>query len=321
MNRWMQAAGMAVVSLMIVSSLGYAEPILINGRPGSDFDAGDAVVVDAEDNVIVAGYLQTTATTAALTIIKFGPDRSEIWRRVLGDIPSGFLGDAADRTLALDRNCHVIVVGSVVRPGTGTDFFVAKLDKETGAPWWQPMRISGADNSDNRATAVAVDAENHILAVGFLGDANANSVFFAVKIDSETGAEIWRRSLPSSPGFALDQAHAVAVMRNNDVAVAGLLSGHFGVVRLNATTGMVQPGWPQIVIGTANSAEPRTGGLILLYAPLTRTGLRHAGVRAHRHPVHCCLPDRGRYPRHFASTTWGTALAGAVLSGSGLTPI
>jgi outer membrane protein assembly factor BamB len=240
---------------MIVSSLVYARPIFINGMPGSDFDAGDAVVVDAEGNTVVAGHLQTTANTAALTIMKFGADRSEIWRRVLGDIPAGFLNDAADRTLALDHNGHVVVVGSMVRPGTGTDFFVAKLDKETGAPLWQPVRIRGTDNSDNRATAVAVDAENHIIAVGSLGDANANNVFLAVKVDSETGAEIWRRSLPGSPVFPLDQAHAVAVMRNNDVAVAGLLSGHFGVVRLHAATGMVQPGWPQMVIGTLNSTD------------------------------------------------------------------
>jgi hypothetical protein len=176
MNRWMQAAEMAVVSLMIVSSLVYARPIFINGMPGSDFDAGDAVVVDAEGNTVVAGHLQTTANTAALTIMKFGADRSEIWRRVLGDIPAGFLNDAADRTLALDHNGHVVVVGSMVHPGTGTDFFVAKLDKETGAPLWQPVRIRGTDNSDNRATAVAVDAENHIIAVGSLGDANANNV-------------------------------------------------------------------------------------------------------------------------------------------------
>jgi hypothetical protein len=260
MNRWMQAAEMAVVSLMIVSSLVYARPIFINGMPGSDFDAGDAVVVDAESNTVVAGHLQTTANTAALTIMKFGADRSEIWRRVLGDIPAGFLNDAADRTLALDHNGHVVVVGSMVRPGTGTDFFVAKLDKETGAPLWQPVRIRGTDNSDNRATAVAVDAENHIIAVGSLGDANANNVFLAVKVDSETGAEIWRRSLPGSPVFPLDQAHAVAVMRNNDVAVAGLLSGHFGVVRLHAATGMVQPGWPQMVIGTLNSTDSALRG-------------------------------------------------------------
>jgi hypothetical protein len=61
----------------------YAQPIFINGMSGSDLDAGDAVVVDAEGNAVVAGHLQTTATTAALTVIKFGADRSEIWWHVL----------------------------------------------------------------------------------------------------------------------------------------------------------------------------------------------------------------------------------------------
>ena len=61
------------------------------------------------------------------------------------------------------------------------------------------------------------------------------------------GNILWQMSGPDLAAFHQGTVNALVVMDNNDVVVAGTLAGHFAVLRLDAATGAVLPGWPLLL--------------------------------------------------------------------------
>ncbi|MCC6551596.1 MAG: hypothetical protein IT372_01070 [Polyangiaceae bacterium] len=178
--------------------------------------AGTAVAVDGQSNVLLAGWfkgeldmddLQSTGETDVF-IAKLSPAGDVLWGRVA---PSTNAGKALG--LAADGAGNVVVTGSFrtsikIGPDTHTtagdkNIIVAKLD-DNGTPIWSR---SFGDDADQEATAVAVDPVGDVLLTGgFLGriDSGAGVLtatgaadgFFA-KLDPD-GGTLWARSFGDS---------------------------------------------------------------------------------------------------------------------------
>ena len=121
---------------------------IIETGAGSALDifenAGNAVAVDGENNVIVAG--NTEAGDAALTdsnqifVAKYSPKGNLLWQRSLGDNPG------AERAYAVDVNSsnNIIVGGSTLPDGAATvQTYAVSLDSD-GELIWQHSLDTGS---------------------------------------------------------------------------------------------------------------------------------------------------------------------------------
>ena len=50
-------------------------------RPGSAFDSGNGIAVDASDNVVVAGQSAENGSRPDFYTVKYSPDGSILWQR------------------------------------------------------------------------------------------------------------------------------------------------------------------------------------------------------------------------------------------------
>ena len=166
---------------------------------GSTEDYGEAIEVDQDGNVYVAGYFNGTADfnpgsgQASLTsagdydlfIAKFDANGQFIWARRIGDV-----SDDQAKDIALDTAGHVVMGGYFngtidADPGTGmepltsaggNDILLVKLTPDADFEW----AVAFGDTGDDAARALATDAENSILITGR----------FEERVDFDPGAGI-----------------------------------------------------------------------------------------------------------------------------------
>lgn len=186
-------------------------------------DAGRAVAIDADGNVVVAG-----TTSGALEGDGFGgqdafvrkhdADGNELWTHQFGTT-----GDDEAVGVAIDAAGNVIVAGSTAgaledESLGGTDAFVRKLGPDGEHLWTRQFGTS----SEDEGRGVATDAAGHIVVTGWTrgalaGDnAGADDVF--VKKLGSGGDIVWARQFGTG---AIDRGRAVTVDGSGNVVVTG----------------------------------------------------------------------------------------------------
>ena len=165
-------------------------------RPGASADGGNAVAVDASDNVIVTGYSADERSEPDVYTVKYTPDGSILWERHFAG-PSGF-GDIG-RCVVIHPDGDVIVSGDSgfavpVKP----DYYTVRYAAEDGAERWK-VRYDGPLEANSKPQAVAIDAEGNVLVAGF------NEL---LKYSAATGAGTWQAPLPRDP-FTFTETMAV----------------------------------------------------------------------------------------------------------------
>jgi outer membrane protein assembly factor BamB len=133
------------------------------------------------------------------------------------------------------------------RTGTvraSSQFTVLKTNRQCNLVW--RASIPGTASGHGEARRVAVDAEGNVIAAGFVPAAGSSQDAKVIKIAPE-GNVLWEMSGPGLSTFHQDTINALVVMENHDIVVAGALSGHFAMLRLDAATGAVLPGWPLLL--------------------------------------------------------------------------
>lgn len=205
--------------------------------PGGAFHDGEAnaVAVDRQNNVIAAGWTTRTGPTGAVagtsfTVAKWDADGTLLWQTRLGGTYLGGTGDDKALDVKVDSRGDVIAAGSMINASAnaeGTvvadeDFTVVKLSGATGAQQWRFTRRGTDFGGTDRATAVAVDLQDNIVAAGFMRNFGSNRDIALVKI-SPTGAAVFGPVLAGF-SFGADEATSVAVDGQNHVAVAGFVT-------------------------------------------------------------------------------------------------
>jgi uncharacterized delta-60 repeat protein len=157
---------------------------------GGRFDEALAVAVQADGGIVVAGS-SSDATGSDMAVARYTRD-GLLDTSFDGDGMAlvDFGGDAVARAVAIQRDGKVVLAGRVIR-GSGAgccaaDFALARLTR-AGAPdrsFGGDGRVdtdflAGADNGQDAADAVLVQADGRILAAGS-GVAGGGSVDFAV---------------------------------------------------------------------------------------------------------------------------------------------
>jgi outer membrane protein assembly factor BamB len=177
------------------------------------------------------------------------PNGTPMWRRTFRGSGRPFYDPEEEEThrptnsvasLVVAPRGDVIAAGVLENTDTGQDFVVIKLAGTTGDERWRRvLKGTGFDYRDDRgttrhvpdyATAVAVDAERNVVAVGFISTPDSDFGGAVVKLSPRDGHRLWRTPLSDgvATAVAVDSAgHPVVAARDS------LLS----VVKLRADTG------------------------------------------------------------------------------------
>jgi uncharacterized delta-60 repeat protein len=225
---------------------------------GAKTDLGTAIAIQPDGKIVVVGSALSGATDVDFAIARLNPDGtldstfgSNGLRTVGIDLAAPFVDRAS--AVAIDSLGRIVVAGTATA-GTGidTDFAVIRLlangdlDPSFDADGRQtiPFDVSGGTLED-RATGVAIDAQNRIVIVGTVAAGVAGDFDFGVARLVENGEldTSFNTTGRLQIGFDLgganaDSASAVGIDANGRIVVAGTVQisnfgdTDFGVVRL-----------------------------------------------------------------------------------------
>lgn len=141
---------------------------------GGSYDEADAVGVDSQNNIFVAGYSFDGITNNFHTV-KYGQNLNRLSTAAY-DV--GSVNQAT--SLAIDHSDNVIVAG-FSRTGANNDFFIRKYDNSLRTLYSASFNSGGTN--DDRATAVAVDSSDNIIVTGRMFDGAASYNYCTRKYD------------------------------------------------------------------------------------------------------------------------------------------
>jgi uncharacterized delta-60 repeat protein len=115
-------------------------------------DVPEAVAVDAQDNVVVAGSITRRKTGGDWCVAKYDPRGTLLWRTTLTRTVAGF-----DQALALvvdPDDAHIYVTGRMFGTSTGDDVITVRYRPDGRRVWRE--RWDGAKSGPDRATSIAL---------------------------------------------------------------------------------------------------------------------------------------------------------------------
>ncbi|MCX6311619.1 MAG: T9SS type A sorting domain-containing protein [Bacteroidetes bacterium] len=190
--------------------------------PGSVFDAGSDIVVDAAQNVFLTGYARDLigTTNYSYVTIKINAAGTQQWASIY-DGPSSDVDEATAITLTPSGN--VAVTGhSIGTAQTAEDCATILYNGTNGNSIWIRRFDGGAVNYDE-GTAIAADSSNRIFVTGFSYANASNNNFLTIKYEAN-GDTSWIVKY-NGPGNNSDQAYAIAIGPTAEIYVAGMSKG------------------------------------------------------------------------------------------------
>lgn len=168
-------------------------------QQGQTTDVARSVVVGADGNVYAAGMTGTWPSMDQL-IVSLTPAGEERWVTVHGGSAGG--ADSANAiTMGPDGNLYVAAIGDEIA-SANFEFVVLSLEPDSGAERW--VYATGASYIDE-ATSVVCGPDSSVYAAGYFWGSGPASMA-VVKLDPETGAEVWQTAYNRGDGRAMDLA-------------------------------------------------------------------------------------------------------------------
>src|SRR5262249_13833497 len=167
------------------ATTGALEWIYTRNGTGNATDTAFGVTLDASDNVFAAGFLTNNGSGSDFTTVKLAAATGvESWRREVS-------GGASDQALAvaIDSLGNPIAAGFLRGPDATPDFAVIKFAGATGLTLFQ-RTIAGAGVATDQARAIAVDADDNVLAGGSTDATGLNPEFVVIKASGVDGGDI-----------------------------------------------------------------------------------------------------------------------------------
>jgi hypothetical protein len=233
---------------------------------GAPYSSAVDVAVDAGDDVVAAGSIQTNGDALNdFALVKLsGATGGELWRYVIVGENTGY---SYANAVAVDTAGDVVAAGELNRGSHSlaarTKFAAVKVSGTTGTELWR-YEIPAA--SGNRVISPAFDvalagATQVVVAGQTQNDPNAALVkaFTVVKLAAANGSEIWRRDVVGTTVGGVNAAWTVGVDSAGDVLAAGYTDNvstglDFTVVKLAGSDGAEL--WRYVAHGTGIDTNP-----------------------------------------------------------------
>ncbi len=191
-------------------------------------DVPNAVAVDGSNCVIVTGYSEGFPSSpdyynGDYATIKYSSAGEVLWINRYGGSGDGsnmFSGWDGAAAVAVDHNNDVIVTGKSSN-GTNGDYATIKYSSN-GAELWV-RRYNGPPNSEDSASAVAVDAGNNVIVTGSSVGSASTYDYLTIKYSS-SGDPLWTNRY-NGPANSADHANTLTVDASDNVIVTGESAG------------------------------------------------------------------------------------------------
>ncbi|MDF7815235.1 SBBP repeat-containing protein [Hymenobacter sp. YC55] len=223
--------------------------------PNNSLDLATAITLDAAGNVYVTGTSSGPASSYSYVTLKYSADGQQLWQatyRGLGLLTSRY-NVATD--IVVDAASNVYVTGYSTNNAGKYSYATVKYAGAGGQQLWA-ARYTGASNSDNLTTNLAVDAASNVYVTG-TSYAGNQSDYVTVKYTAG-GQQTWAATY-NAPGNGYDLVSDVAVDAAGNVAVTGTSdngsSYDYATVKYSATG---QPLWETRYNGAGNGYDEAT---------------------------------------------------------------
>jgi hypothetical protein len=221
----------------------------------SSIDAGNAVAVDGNGNVVIAGYADNATGRYDYYTAKYAAANGAVlWER--NDNGPGNSNDYAIGVV-VDAGGNAVVTGSSFDSVTGfADFHTAKFASANGAPLWD-RGYGGPADSHDLVTALAMDASGNVIVTGASIGVENSIDFFTAKYAASNGGVLWEHRY-NSPENGDDFPEALAVDPSGNVIVTGTSDTGFGdtdcyTAKYNAADGELL--WQRHYYGPVNGDD------------------------------------------------------------------
>ncbi len=220
-----------------------------NGPENHD-DKASALAIDGSGNVYVTGSSLSSGSGDDYLTVKYNANGDTMWTaRYNGP------GDSTDvaSALAVDASGNVYVTGYSIGSGTGYDYATIKYNA-AGAEQWA-VRYNGRRNSDDEASALAVDDSGNAYVTGYITGSGFSYDYATIKYNA-LGDTVWTAQY-NGPGNSNERATALAIDHSGNVYVTGSSSGggtenDYLTIKYNASGNTV---WTARYNGPGNSGD------------------------------------------------------------------
>lgn len=232
-------------------------------------DRALAVRVDAQDNVVAAGFAASAAGQPQLTVAKWNPEGELLWSRPVAEPLSrntNLPHPAA--SLALGDDGSAFVAGSAGATFVNASAVVARISPDGQVAW--VYRNDTASDQVTEFVKVGLDRRGDVFVVGAPGP------MLLVKLGGADGRRRWAAQFGAGFG-QMGRAHGLAVDRQGHVVLCGSAvdpkggsSLQFAVSRFHGSTGKRL--WERFFgYGSANSVAVNSQGEVAVGGTLAIT--------------------------------------------------
>jgi cysteine-rich repeat protein len=184
--------------------------------PGPDIldDRGLGVGVDAEGDVVVAGYVSYVGLDRNVWLRKYDPAGGELWTE---EWASDNGGDDGGFGVTVAPDGSIAVTGMTPVTADNQDVWLGRWDADGALQW--SKRFGGQAFVDDQGLAVAADADSNFIVAGFRGQSETDTDIWLRKYDV-VGNVVWTQAVAGLGGDR-DEATAVATDAEGNIAVTG----------------------------------------------------------------------------------------------------
>lgn len=177
-------------------------------------DRGQAIGTDPEGNGYVAGFVSHGGFDRSVWLRKYDREGAPLWTEQW-DAPNN--ADDAGFGLAVAPDGSVAVAGQTPVTGDNQDVWLGRFSGDGEYQWH--VRFGGPAVVNDQGFAVAADANNDFIVVGYRGMSETDSDIWMRKYD--VGGNVLWSQVVAGRGNDRDQATAVATDAELNIVVAG----------------------------------------------------------------------------------------------------
>lgn len=201
------------------NSNGVVQWIAFYNGPANLLDEASCIRVDGSGNVYVAGRSEGgSATNEDIVVVKYDINGNQLWAQRYDGTAHNI-----DRATSLDVDAqgNVLVCGTDLNSGTGSDYVLIKYNSNGIEQWVK--NYNGNANGGDQANVVKVDAAGNSYITGFVDNASSSYDFFTVKVNTD-GVTQWTATY-NGQGNLGDFPTAMTIDNSGNVYVTGKSTG------------------------------------------------------------------------------------------------
>lgn len=216
-------------------------------------DAALAISIDPQRNsMALAGYAQNTGagllgTPQEFRVVKLRKNGSVAWKYDFTDSLPHIQNAAL--AVAVDVSGDFFVAGRTCNTSVSSCFTVVRVDGN-GKEIWRNVLVGLAPGRDEARALIQDPDDGNVIVAGNIQTV-AGTAFAVFKLDANSGASLWPKSMASLP---LGRANALALTSRGTVAVAGSLQGSFAILEFDTHSGTIVSNGILAGVGEARSA-------------------------------------------------------------------